>query len=66
MTISASSAGPAMFGVSSTVALASPAVMALKMSGTASIDTVRMSLPGLRPASFIAWIAPTIMSSLWA
>ena len=55
-----------MLGVSSTVALASPAAIALKMSGTASIDTVSTSLPGLRPASFSAWIAPTIMSSLWA
>ena len=55
-----------MFGVSSTVALASPATIALKISGTASIETVRISLPGLRPASFIAWIAPTIMSSLCA
>ena len=32
--MSASKAGPAMFGVSSTVALASPAAIALKMSGT--------------------------------
>src|SRR4051812_44536365 len=34
--------------------------------GDRSIETVRISLPGLRPASFIAWIAPTIMSSLCA
>ncbi|MNT93521.1 hypothetical protein D3C72_2350170 [compost metagenome] len=55
-----------MFGVSSTVAFASPAAMAEKMSGTASIETTRMSEPGFRPASLIAWMAPTAMSSLWA
>lgn len=42
-----------MSGVSSTVALASPAAMALKMSGTASMDTTLMSDPGFRPASLI-------------
>ena len=45
---------------------ASPAAIALKISGTASIDTVSTSLPGRIPASFIAWIAPIIMSSLCA
>ena len=42
-----------------------PAI-AVKMSGTASMETTRMSSPGFRPASLIAWMAPTAMSSLWA
>ena len=48
------------------LAFASPAAIAWKISGTASMETTRMSLPGFRPASLIAWMAPTAMSSLWA
>jgi hypothetical protein len=43
-----------MFGVNFTLAFASPARMAEKISGTASIYTTRISLPGFGPPSVIA------------
>ena len=48
------------------VALSLPAIIASNAPFTASIDTMRMSLPGLRPASSMAWMAPMAMSSLCA
>ena len=48
------------------VAFSFPAIIASKAPFTASIDTITMSLPGLRPASSIAWMAPIAMSSLCA
>jgi len=48
------------------VAFSLPAIIASKAPFTASIDTITMSLPGLRPASSIACIAPMAMSSLCA
>src|SRR5690606_17583935 len=53
-------------GLHSTVALSLPARIASNAPRTPSIDTMRMSVPGLRPASSIAWIAPIAMSSLCA
>jgi len=40
--------------LSSTEQFASPASIALNMSGTPSTETIRVSLPGCRPASFMA------------
>src|SRR5207245_9308427 len=59
------SCGPSR-GLHSMVAFSFPAIIASKAPFTASIDTITMSLPGLRPASSIAWMAPIAMSSLWA
>ena len=39
---------------------------ALNPSAVASMPTTMMSLPGLRPAALIAWIAPIASSSSWA
>mgnify|MGYP002810112845 CR=1 FL=1 len=55
-----------MFGVSSTVACASPALVARWMLGMLSMDTILMFWPGFSPASLIAWIAPTDILSLSA
>ena len=44
-----------------------PSRIASKVAwATPSMDTIMISLPGLRPASSMAWMAPKAMSSLWA
>ena len=50
----------------STVQFSLPSIMAWNASLMPSIETMTMSLPGFRPASSIAWMAPRAMPSLCA
>src|SRR5688572_6652112 len=53
-------------GLHSTVTLSLPAIMASNAPFTPSMEMMVMSLPGARPASSMAWMAPMAMSSLCA
>ena len=53
-------------GLHSHTALSVPFAMAWNAGRVPSIDTTTMSLPGFLPASWMAWMAPSAMSSLCA